>query len=57
LISRNSIVAFWASFVFAEPVLTTMPSLIGVVQAAWIFGIPSTSTRHIRHWPTTVKRG
>ncbi len=57
LIRRNSIVAFCASFVFGEPVLTTIPSLIGVVQAAWIFGIPSISTRHIRHCPTTENRG
>ena len=42
---------------FSVLVLTDSPSLRGVVQAAWILGIPSISTRHIRHWPTTESRG
>src|SRR5512143_1470984 len=42
---------------FSVVVLTTRPSLRGVVHAAWILGIPSISTRHMRHWPTTVSRG
>ena len=42
---------------FSVVVLTERPSFSGVVQAAWIFGIPSISTRHIRHWPTTERRG
>ena len=42
---------------FSVVVLTERPSFRGVVQAAWIFGIPSISTRHIRHWPTTERRG
>ena len=42
---------------FSVVVLTDSPSFNGVVQAAWIFGIPSISTRHIRHCPTTERRG
>ena len=42
---------------FSVVVLTESPSFSGVVQAAWIFGMPSISTRHIRHWPTTESRG
>ena len=42
---------------FSVIVLTTSPSFSGVVHAAWILGFPSISTRHIRHCPTTVRRG
>jgi hypothetical protein len=54
---RNSMFAARDSTTFAVVVLTERPSFNGVVQAAWIFGMPSISTRHIRHWPTTVRRG
>ena len=38
--------------------LTTMPSFITwVVQAVCSFGMPSILTRHMRHWPTTMRRG
>ncbi len=57
LMRRNSIVAARELRTFSVVVLTESPSLSGVVQAAWIFGIPSISTRHIRHWPTTERRG
>ena len=33
-------------------VWTTMPSLTGVEHEVWSFGMPSTSTRHIRQAPT-----
>jgi hypothetical protein len=52
LISRNSTTAFWAFFTRSDWVTTTIPSLTGVEQAVWSFGIPSISTRHIRHAPT-----
>jgi hypothetical protein len=32
-------------------VLTTIPSCAVIVQAAWSFGMPSTSHRHMRHAP------
>ena len=50
----NSSVAFWPSAAFAEvrAVLTTIPSCAVIVQPAWSFGIPSTSTRHMRQAPT-----
>jgi len=39
-------------------VRTTMPSLTTwVEQAVCSFGIPSISTMHMRHWPTTESRG
>ena len=50
----NSSVAFWPSAAFAEvsAVRTTSPSCAVSVQPACSFGIPSTSTRHMRHAPT-----
>ena len=33
-------------------VWTTMPSLTGVEQPVWSFGMPSISTRHMRQAPT-----
>src|SRR3982751_1218207 len=50
LTRMNSSVAFWPSAAFAElwAVRTFMPSCAVIVQPAWSFGIPSTSTRHIR---------
>ena len=49
----NSSVAFWPLGAFSEvrAVFTTMPSVAVVVQAAWSFGIPSISTRHMRQAP------
>ena len=52
LISRNSTTARWDSFTRAVCVWTTMPSLTGVEQAVWSFGMPSISTRHMRQAPT-----
>ena len=47
-----------ASTVGRSSCRTTMPSFITwVEQAAWSFGMPSTSTMHMRHWPTTDRRG
>jgi hypothetical protein len=46
-----------AARAFSELAWTTMPSRTGTVQDAWIFGTPSISTMHIRHWPTTERRG
>ena len=47
-----------ASATSGVSVLTTMPSLMtGVEQAVCSFGIPSILTRHMRHWPTTERRG
>ena len=57
LMSRNSIVAARDALTLSVVVLTARPSRSGVVQAAWIFGMPSISTRHMRHWPTTERRG
>ena len=37
-------------------VWTTIPSLTGVEHEVWSFGIPSISTRHIRHAPTGAPR-
>ncbi len=50
----NSSVAFCPSAAFSEeaPVRTVIPSCAVSVQPAWSFGIPSTSTRHIRQAPT-----
>ena len=47
-------VELWPSAACVEvrAVLTTMPSCAESVQPAWSFGIPSTSTRHIRQAPT-----
>ena len=49
----NSSVASWPSAAFAEvcAVRMTMPSVAVSVQPAWSFGIPSISTRHMRHAP------
>ena len=52
LISRNSSTASCASLTRAVSVWTTMPSLTGVEQPAWSFGMPSISTRHMRQAPT-----
>ena len=54
---RNSIVALRAARAFSELARTTIPSRTGTVQEAWIFGTPSISTMHIRHWPTMERRG
>ncbi len=50
----NSSVAFCASAAFSElrAVRTTIPSCAVSVQPACGFGIPSTSTRHMRQAPT-----
>ena len=50
----NSRVASWPSAAFSDValVLITMPSATVSVQPAWSFGIPSISTRHMRHAPT-----
>ena len=52
----NSSVAFWPSAAFADvrAVFTTMPSCAVSVQPAWSFGMPSISTRHMRHAPIGV---
>ena len=50
--SRNSTTDSCAAFTRGLSVLTTMPSRTGVEQAVWSFGMPSTSTRHMRHAPT-----
>ena len=52
LISRNSTMASWASRTRWVCVLTTIPSLTGVEQPVCSLGMPSTSTRHMRHAPT-----
>ena len=54
LMSRNSSVAFWASAAFSleSAVRTTIPSCAVIVQAVCIFGMPSTSHRHMRQAPT-----
>jgi len=50
----NSSVASCPSAAFAEVALVeiTIPSETLSVQPAWSFGIPSISTRHMRHAPT-----
>ena len=50
----NSSVAFWPSAARSDcaAVFTTMPSAAVSVQPACSFGIPSTSTRHMRQAPT-----
>ena len=50
--SRNSTTAFCACFTRSVWVWTTIPSLTGVEQEVCSFGIPSTSTMHMRHAPT-----
>ena len=54
LTRMNSSVEFWPSAASWDvcAVLTTIPSVAVSVQPAWSFGMPSTSTRHIRHAPT-----
>ena len=49
----NSSVASCPSAAFSDvaAVRTTIPSLAVSVQPAWIFGMPSISTRHMRHAP------
>jgi hypothetical protein len=56
--SRNSIIPCCASLTSGSSVWTTMPSFITwVAQPAWSLGMPSIFTRHMRHWPTTERRG
>ena len=52
----NSSVEFWPTAAFCEEaaVFTTSPSWADIVQPAWSFGIPSTSTRHMRQAPTAA---
>src|SRR3954462_8699976 len=52
LTSRNSTTASCAARTRSVWVWTTMPSLTGVEHAVWSFGMPSISTRHMRHAPT-----
>ena len=50
----NSSVEFWPSAACCDEraVRTTIPSCAVSVQPACSFGIPSTSTRHMRQAPT-----
>ena len=50
--SRNSTIAFWACLTLSEVVTTTIPSWTGVEHEVCSFGMPSTSTMHMRHAPT-----
>ena len=52
LMSRNSTTARCASCTRRVWVWTTMPSRTAVEQPVWSFGMPSISTRHMRHAPT-----
>ena len=52
LTRRNSTTASCASRTRSVCVWTTMPSLTGVEQPVCSFGMPSTSTRHMRQAPT-----
>ena len=54
LTRMNSSVASWPSAALGEvwAVRTFSPSAAVIVQPAWSFGIPSTSTRHMRQAPT-----
>ena len=54
LTRMNSSVASWPSAAFGDDwaVRTTIPSCAVSVHPAWSFGIPSTSTRHMRQAPT-----
>ena len=53
LTRMNSSVELWPSAAAGEvcAVRTTMPSVAVRVQPAWSFGMPSTSTRHMRQAP------
>ncbi len=57
LMSRNSMVAFWAAMARGERVKTFMPSITGVAQAGIGFGARSTSTRHIRQFAAMLSFG
>jgi hypothetical protein len=50
----NSSVEFWPSAAAFDvcAVRTVIPSVAVRVQPAWSFGMPSTSTRHMRQAPT-----
>ena len=50
--SRNSTTAFCARLTCSEVVTTTIPSSTLVEHAVCSLGMPSISTRHIRHAPT-----
>ena len=51
-------IARCASSAGGEVVFTTIPPFMTwVEQAAWSLPMPSTSTMHIRHWPTIERRG
>ena len=58
LTRMNSSVASCPSAAFSEvcAVWTTIPSCAVSVHAAWSFGIPSISQRHMRHAPTAGPR-
>ena len=47
----------WASFALGDFVCTTMPSVTCVLQAIWSLGIFSTSTWHMRQFPSTARSG
>ncbi len=49
----NSSVDSWPSAAFSDvaAVRTAIPSETVSVQPAWSFGMPSISTRHMRHAP------
>jgi hypothetical protein len=53
LMSRNSMVAFWAPMARGDFVKTFMPGVTGVAQAGSGFGAFSTSTRHMRQLAAT----
>ena len=52
LTSRNSTTDRCAVFTRSDCVYTTMPSFTGVEQPVCSLGMPSISTRHMRHAPT-----
>ena len=52
LMSRNSTTERWAVFTRSVCVYTTIPSLTAVEQPVCSLGMPSISTRHMRHAPT-----
>jgi hypothetical protein len=57
LTSRNSITPARALVARGLCVSTTIPSATGVPQAIGGFGAPFTSTRQIRQFPSTRRRG